>query len=347
MKKLLIFILLAGISLHVTAQMKLKGGVIAFYNVENLFDTINTEGVQDEDFTPDGLNKWNSERYVEKIGRLAGIISRLGADDGIPGGPAVIGLSEIENRSVLEDLAAHPLLAPAAYRIIHFDSPDLRGIDVGLLYQPRYFEPSGAVSAELPLYDDDGSRIYTRDQLVVSGQFDGNEMHFIVNHWPSRSGGEEASRLRRNAAAALTRSLTDSILSINPEAKIIIMGDLNDDPVNESVKDILRAGDSVDDLGPGDLFNCMFPMFKKGAGSLAYNGVWNLFDQIIVSQGLLENDYSSYGYYAARVYNKEILTQKDGQYKGYPLRTYVGTTYQGGYSDHFPVYIILVAEAKD
>jgi len=347
MKKVFILLFLAGIALYCDAQVKFKAGVVAFYNLENLFDTINTDGVLDEEFTPEGPNRWNGKRYTEKIARMAGVISQLGADEGIPGGPAIIGLSEIENRSVLEDLAAHPLLAQAAYRIIHFDSPDLRGVDVGLLYQPRYFEPTGAISAELPLFDEEGSRIYTRDQLLVSGNFDGSEMHFIVNHWPSRSGGEKASRPRRNAAAALTRSLTDSLLAINPDAKVIIMGDLNDDPVNESVRNILRAGDTVDGLEPGDLFNCMFPMFKKGVGSLAYRDAWNLFDQIIVSQGLLGNDYSSYRYYAARVYNREFLTQKDGQYKGYPFRTYVGATYQGGYSDHFPVYIILVRETSE
>lgn len=347
MKRTIILLLVTFIFFPGISQVRFKAGVVAFYNLENLFDTINTDGVLDEEFTPEGPNRWNGKRYIEKIGRMAGVISQLGEDEGIPGGPAVIGLSEIENRSVLEDLVAHPLLAQAGYMIIHFDSPDLRGVDVALLYQPRYFEPTGAVSAELPLYDKDGSRIYTRDQLLVSGNFDGDEMHFIVNHWPSRSGGEKASRPRRNEAAGLTRSLTDSLLAINPDAKVIIMGDLNDDPVNESVKDILRAGDTVDDLEPGDLFNCMFPMFKKGVGSLAYRDAWNLFDQIIVSQGLLGNDYSSYRYYAARVFNRDFLTQKDGQYKGYPFRTYVGSTYQGGYSDHFPVYIIIVRETAE
>lgn len=346
MKRVLLISLILVLGFTVSAQSSFKAGVVAFYNLENLFDTINTEGVLDEEFTPEGPNRWIGKRYTEKIGRMASVISQIGSDEGIPGGPAIIGVSEIENRSVLEDLVAHPLLAPAGYRIIHFDSPDLRGVDVALLYQPRYFEPTASISAELPLFDDDGSRIFTRDQLLVSGIFDGNEMHFIVNHWPSRRGGEKASRSRRNDAAALTRSLTDSLLQLNPEAKIIIMGDLNDDPVNESVKKILKAGDSVDNLKDGELFNCMYPMFKKGVGSLAYRDAWNLFDQIIVSQGLLGNDYSSYRYYAARVFNKEFLTQKDGQFKGYPLRTYVGTTYQGGYSDHFPVYIILVKEKE-
>ncbi len=341
MKRIELAFLLIFFTLALNAQVRLKAGVIAFYNLENLFDTINTEGVLDEEFTPDGPDKWNGARYMEKIGHLAEVISQIGSDEGIPGGPAVIGVSEIENRSVLEDLVAHPLLKPSGYRIVHYDSPDLRGVDVALLYQPRYFKVTGSASAELKLFDDEGNRIYTRDQLVVSGLFDGEEMSFIVNHWPSRSGGEKASMPRRNAAATLTRHLVDSLLAINSDAKVVVMGDLNDDPVNESVNDILKARDHVDQLEPGELFNCMYPLFKKGIGSLAYRDAWNLFDQIIVSQGLLQTGYETYSYYAARIFNKPFLTQQDGQYKGYPFRTYVGTTYQGGYSDHFPAYIII------
>lgn len=345
MKRILTIIILVFISYGLYSQ-SLKAGVIAFYNLENLFDTLNTEGVLDEEFTPDGPNEWTGKRYLDKIERMAGVISKIGEEDGIPGGPAILGVSEIENISVLEDLAAHPYLEKADYRIAHYDSPDLRGVDVALLYQPRYFTLESSASLELPLFDDDGERIYTRDQLLVSGTFIDEEVHFIVNHWPSRRGGEKASRPRRNAAAGLTRSIADSLLDINPEANIIIMGDFNDDPVNISMKDVLRAADHIDHLEEGELFNCMFPLFKKGIGSLAYRDAWNLFDQIVVSQGLLGNDYSSLTYYAARVYNKDFLMQQDGQYKGYPFRTYVGTTHQGGYSDHFPVYIIVVKQME-
>lgn len=342
MNKLILLLFLTMLTHSAYTQARYKAGVVAFYNVENLFDTINSDGVLDEEFTPDGPNMWTGKRYLEKLDRLARVISGIGSDEGIPGGPAILGISEIENRSVLEDLAARPLLAEADYRVIHFDLPDRRGVDVGLLYQPRYFEPLNAVSAELLLYDNDGSRIYTRDQLVVSGNFDGEAMHFIVNHWPSRRGGEKASRPLRNEAARLTRSLTDSLLAIDAGAKVIIMGDLNDDPVNQSVKRVLGAVDSPERVREGGLYNAMYPLFKKGVGSLAYRDTWNLFDQIIVSEPLLRENPDSYRYLTARVYNKEFLTQKDGQYRGYPFRTYVGTTYQGGYSDHFPVYIIIV-----
>jgi hypothetical protein len=327
-------------------QNSFKAGIVAFYNLENLFDTINTEGVDDEDFTPGGLNKWTSERYLIKINRLAEAISRIGEDDGIKGGPAVIGVSEIENRAVLQDLISHPLLKSSNYQIVHYDSPDLRGVDVALLYQPRYFRVTSSDSPELVIYDENKVRVLTRDQLVVTGLFDGDQVSFIVNHWPSRSSGESVTRPRRNEAATLTRHIVDSLLNINKNAKVVIMGDLNDDPVNESLRKYLRAADNPDKLKEGELFNCMYPLFKKGVGSLYYRDGQNLFDQIIVSPALLGKDYSSYKFYTARVFNKPFLIQADGQYKDYPLRTYVGTTFQGGYSDHFPVYILMVRELK-
>lgn len=345
MKRLLLILILLFASFSIYSQA-LKAGVISFYNLENLFDTLNTEGVMDEEFTADGANKWNARRYIAKIEQMAGVISKIGEDEGIPGGPAILGVSEIENRSVLEDLIAHPYLRNAQYRIVHYDSPDMRGIDVALLYQPRYFTLTESVSLGLELYDDEGERIYTRDQLLVSGTFIDEEIHLIVNHWPSRRGGEEESRPRRIEAAGLTRSITDSLLAQNPEANIVILGDFNDDPDNISMDSVLRAVDHIDHLENDELFNCMFPLFNQGIGSLAYRGEWNMFDQIIVSQGLLGNDYSSLTYYAARVFNKDFLKQKDGEYMGYPFRTYAGSSYLGGFSDHFPVYIIVVKKME-
>lgn len=341
LKVVVIFFFFAG-SLY--GQKSLRAGLIAFYNLENLFDTINTENVNDEEFTPQGPDKWTSERYWIKIGRLAEAISRIGEDDGIKGGPAIIGVSEIENRAVLEDLISDPKLKGSNYQIVHYDSPDLRGVDVALLYQPRFFKVISSDSPELKIYDDNRERVYTRDQLVVTGLFDGEKISLIVNHWPSRSGGEILTRPRRNEAAALTRHLVDSLLAIDKDAKIIVMGDLNDDPVNESLRKYLRASDNPDKLKPGELYNTMYPLFKKGVGSLYYRDGLNLFDQIIVTPALLGKDYSTYKFYTSRVFNKSFLTQADGQYKDYPFRTYVGPTFQGGYSDHFPVYILIVKE---
>jgi hypothetical protein len=342
----LLILLMISFPLLSQAQKSLKAGVVGFYNLENLFDTTDNEGVSDEEFTPGGLNRWTGDRYILKIGRLAEVISRLGEDEGIKGGPAILGVCEIENRSVLEDLVKHPFLKGSNYQVVHYDSPDLRGVDVGLIYQPRYFRVLSTDSPVLVIFDDNGNRVYTRDQLVVTGIFDGDTLSVIVNHWPSRSSGELRSRPRRNAAASLTRRLTDSLFTINSGARIIIMGDLNDDPVNESVRKYLGASGNREKIGERELYNCMYPLFSKGIGSLYYQDGMNLFDQVIISAGLLKNNPDTYGYYLARVYNKSFLVQQDGQYKGYPLRTYAGGAFMGGYSDHFPVYIVLVKRSN-
>jgi hypothetical protein len=323
-----------------------RAGLIAFYNLENLFDTINTEGVNDEEFSATGIDRWTGDKYQHKIRNMALAISRIGEDDGWKGGPAIIGVSEIENRQVLQDLISDPSLKESGYQIVHYDSPDLRGVDVALLYRTRYFRVSSSTSNPLMIYDDKGLRIYTRDQLVVSGLYDGEPMYFIVNHWPSRSGGELLTRPRRNAAADLTRHLVDSLLTIDARAKIFVMGDLNDDPFNESLRKHLRAVPDAGKLKEGELFNTMYPLYKKGIGSLYYQDGLNFFDQIIVTPSLLGKDYSSYKFYKAQVFNSPFLVQKDGQYKGYPLRTYVGTVFQGGFSDHFPVYVMIVRKQK-
>lgn len=341
MKKLLILSLFILSFAGANAQ-SYKAGLIAFYNLENLFDTIDNPNVLDEEFTPEGLDRWTGEKYRHKVDNMALAISRIGEDEGWKGGPAILGVSELENRQVLEDLINNPLLKESGYQIVHYDSPDLRGVDVALLYRTRFFRVTASTSTELKIFDEKGERVFTRDQLVVSGLFDGEPMHFIVNHWPSRSGGELTTRPRRNAAADLTRHLVDSLLSINPEAKVLVMGDLNDDPSDESLRKHLRAAPDPDDIKKGEMFNCMYPLYKKGVGSLYYRDGMNLFDQIIVTPAFLGKDYSSYKFYKARIFNSQFLVQKDGQYKGYPLRTLVGTVFQGGFSDHFPVYIMIV-----
>lgn len=342
MRKIAFLILFLWISWGVAGQAPVKAGLIAFYNLENLFDTLDTPDVFDEEFTPEGPNKWTGNRYKEKLNNMAQAISRIGEEEGWNGGPAILGVSEIENRSVLEDLIAHPLLKASNYQIIHFDSPDRRGVDVGLLYRPRFFRVTAADSYELVLLNDQDERIYTRDQLLVSGIYDGEPMHFIVGHWPSRSGGELTTRPRRNAAAALSRHITDSLLVADPAAKIFIMGDLNDDPSDESLRKYLRAAPKANKLKEGELFNTMYPLYKKGIGSLNYRDGLNLFDQIIVSQALTGKDYTSWKILKARVFNSSFLMQKDGQYKGYPLRSFAGTVWQNGFSDHFPVYVVIV-----
>lgn len=342
---LLTTIIFAQYSNPATAQQetKYKVAIIGFYNLENLFDTINNiELLNSTEFTPEGMNKWTSKRYHEKLKNMAFVISKI-ASETTPDGVALLGVSEIENKGVLEDLVKDPQIRDRNYEIVHYDSPDLRGVDVGLLYQPKYFKVTNSRSHRLNMAD---TSFRTREQLVVSGLLDGEMIHVIVNHWPSRSGGEKASRPKRNAAADLSRHIVDSLFSIDKNAKILVMGDLNDDPINPSVKDHLRTKGKTDQLLEGDLFNPMYKMYKDGIGSLAYMDTWNLFDQVIISQGLLGEDKTTFKYYNAKVFNKSFLKQEEGAYAGYPLRTFAGGVYMNGYSDHFPVYVTLIKAAE-
>ncbi|SRX52405.1 endonuclease/exonuclease/phosphatase family protein [Aequorivita sp. CIP111184] len=323
-------------------EKEYKINTIAFYNVENLFDYENDPLTFDDDRTPEGKDHWTQEIYEAKLANMAKVISEIGED--ITGNsPAIIGVSEIENRRVLEDLLNQNPLVSKDYGIVHFDSPDRRGIDVALLYQKKIFIPIASKAYELLLYNDNDrtKRVYTRDQLLVSGMLDGEKINIIVNHWPSRSGGEALSRPKRLKAAQLNKHIMDSLFSENPYAKIITMGDLNDDPISPSIKDVLKTKSEKDDLKLKELYNPMENMYKRGMGTLAYRDAWNLFDQIIISTELTKKDYSSYRFYKAGIFNKNYLTTPRGQYKGYPFRSFVNG-FTGGYSDHFPVYIYLI-----
>ncbi|MCZ4317654.1 endonuclease/exonuclease/phosphatase family protein [Aequorivita viscosa] len=328
-------------------EKKYKVNTIAFYNLENLFDYEDDPITFDNDRTPAGKDHWTQEIYEAKLRNMAKVISEIGKD--VTGtSPALIGVSEIENRRVLEDLLNQKPLVKKDYGIVHFDSPDRRGIDVALLYQKKLFTPTNYKAYELVIYDDQdrSKRIYTRDQLVVSGMLDGEKIHLIVNHWPSRSGGEARSRPKRIKAAELNKKIMDSLFSINPYAKIITMGDLNDDPTSPSVKDVLKTKHKRTNMQLKELYNPMEDMFKNGLGTLAYRDSWNLFDQIIISTELAKKDFSSYRFYKAGIFNKNYLVTPRGKYKGYPFRSFVNG-YTGGYSDHFPVYIYLIEEKKD
>ncbi|KAB8155792.1 endonuclease/exonuclease/phosphatase family protein [Kordia sp. TARA_039_SRF] len=331
---------------HTWAQKKKQYRVqtIAFYNVENLFDTINDPLKDDEKSPIMEIQSDRSKIYEDKISKLARVISDIGYDVSRTS-PAILGVAEVENRQVLEDLIKDPKLKDEDYAIIHFDSPDKRGIDVGLLYKQGIFQPHSFSKHPLYIYDGD-RRVYTRDQLLVSGVLDGDEIHIIVNHWPSRSGGEARSRPKRVKAAELNKRIIDSLQNVDKNAKIFTMGDLNDDPFNVSLKEVLKAKENRDDVKGKDLFNPMEGMARNGSGTLAYRDGWNLFDQIVMSAPLLEKDFSEYRYYKAGIYNKTYLSNKRGRYKGYPFRSFANGTYTGGYSDHFPVYVHLIKEAE-
>jgi hypothetical protein len=337
----LLFIIYTGSSCA-QDEKKYHVGCIGFYNLENLFDTIDSQTNDDTEFLPGAPNRWDSQKYLHKLDNLATVISQVGTEL-TPDGLAILGISEIENRGVIEDLIRQPALKDRNYQIVHYDSPDERGVDVGLIYQPKYFTVTGSKSYRLSITGD--TAFLSRDQLLVSGTFEGEVMHIIVNHWPSRRGGEKTSRPFRKAAALLCRHITDSLLTLDPAAKIIIMGDLNDDPIDKSLKVHLRASGDPHDV-PSSLYNPMEGLYRKGIGSLAYQDSWNLFDQIIVSSGLVGEDKSTYKFHTAKVFNKSFLLQKEGKFAGYPLRTYGGGVYLGGYSDHLPVYIFILKEVK-
>lgn len=325
-----------------------KVNTVAFYNVENLFSVEDDEFTVYQDRNPRGEGFYSQEIYEAKLKNLARVISEIGADvTGNP--PAIVGLCEIENRKVIEDLVNQEPLLASDYGIIHYHSPDRRGIDVALIYQKKLFVPTNSQSRELKLYfnNDPDKRIYTRDQLVVSGLLDGDMIHFIVNHWPSRSGGEARSRPNRVKAAELNKKIIDSLHSIDPYAKIISMGDFNDDPTNESIKNVLNAKSDRDEVEIKELYNPMADMYKKGFGTLAWRDGWNLFDQTLISAGLLNKDYSSYQFYKAGIYNPPYLANPRGRYKGYPYRAFADGGFTGGYSDHFPVYALLIKEVTD
>ncbi len=346
-KHLIIVVLLSFAFAKAQNDKTFKPQTIAFYNVENLFDTENDPITFDDDRTPTGKDNWTEEIYADKVHKMAGVIAEIGFDI-TKNAPALIGLAEIENRKTVEALANDPQLLSKDYGIAHFDSPDRRGIDVALMYQKALFKPINISKHELIIYDNEDSqkRRFTRDQLLVSGLLDGDMIHVIVNHWPSRSGGEARSRKKRIAAAKLNMKIIDSLQSNDPYAKIITMGDLNDDPTSPSVKKIMYAKGDKEKVKDQELYNPMEPMFKKGIGTLAYRDGWNLFDQIIITEPLLRKDYSSYRFFKARIHNKNYLSNPKGRYKGYPYRSFANGGYTGGYSDHFPVYIVLIKEVS-
>jgi len=350
MKNYILGLLLAIISLNTIAQDKrnFKIHTIAFYNVENLFDTINDINKNDE-ASPIMEIKFNrSEIYKKKVENMASVIADIGSDL-VNKSPSIVGLSEVENRNVIEDLLNNKHLLNKNYDIVHYDSPDERGIDVGLIYNKDVFKVNSTKSHELIIYDNNSSkRNYTRDQLVVSGLLDNELIHVIVNHWPSRSGGEERSRAGRMAAAELNKKIIDSLQNKYKNAKIITMGDFNDDPHDDSMKKILNAKKYIEDVKTNGIYNPMeIILSDQGIGSNAYRDVWQLFDQILVTEPFLNKKYDSYQFYKAGIFNKSYLINKAGRYKGYPFRSFSWGSFTGGYSDHLPPYIYLIKEIKD
>jgi len=327
-------------------KQQYKSAIIAFYNLENFYDTIDNPNINDEDFLPNGPKNYNSKVYWTKVEHLATVVSQIGTDfnaDGI----AMIGVAEIENDTVLNDLIHHPLLKNRNYKIVHYDSKDIRGIDVALLYNPKYFTVINSKKLFVHLPEGAKSAYFTRDVLWVKGILNGDTIHVFVNHWPSRVGGEQRSAPGRAAAAQVDKNFIDSIEAHQPNAKIIVMGDLNDDPVSPSITKVLGAKANIDAVKPGELYNPWINMYKKGIGTLAYQDAWGLFDQIMLTYSWLDKNQTGYFFYQQHIFNKEFMVENIGKYKGYPMRTWDGNVYRGGYSDHFPTYIILLKKIQN
>ncbi|HUR66023.1 MAG TPA: hypothetical protein VMZ03_06700 [Chitinophagaceae bacterium] len=344
MKKAFTISLLMVCSLTVFSQKKdYKAAVIGFYNLENLYDTVDNTMTNDEEFLPNGPRNYNTAIYFDKLTKLSTVISQIGTEinaDGV----AILGVAEVENDTVLNDLIRNKLIEKRNYKFVHYDSKDIRGVDVALLYNPKYFtvEASDKLFVQLPGGSKDS--YFTRDILWVKGKLDGETIHIYVNHWPSRVGGEARSAPARAAAAQVCRNHIDSIARVEPGAKIIIMGDLNDDPVNASVTKVLGAKPREEDVHTGQLFNPWTDLYKKGYGTLAYQDAWGLFDQIIISYPWLKKDQTGFFFYQQQIFNKEFLVENKGRYKGYGMRTWDGNSYRGGYSDHFPTYIVFLKQ---
>lgn len=317
------------------AQDKKDVIAVGFYNLENYYDTINDPKVNDDEFTPDGANAYTPEVFKKKVENLVDVISQMGADKA-EGGLAVLGVAEIENDDVLKVLCNHPRMKARNWKTVHFQGPDERGVDCGLLYNPALFKVIGAQSLTVPV--DSGDRP-TRDVLYVTGKLAGEVVHIFVNHWPSRRGGEGATREKRKTAARVSKKIIDSLMKINPSTLVINMGDLNDDPINASITEVLAAKWKIDEVKAGGLYNPWTSFYKKGIGTTAYQDTWGIFDQILFSYGFLKQAKSKLTYIESEIFNKGFMIEKFGQYKNYPKRSYSNGVWNDGYSDHFPTIV--------
>ena len=331
-----------------------KSYVIGFYNLENLFDTYHDEGKNDYEYLPDGANQWTEAKYEKKQQNMARVIAEMKADNGI--WHTVLGVSEIENRHVLEDLVAQPAIAEANYQIVHYDGPDNRGVDVALLYRPDQFKvitsesipfnfaPSSIDFSSWTQEEMDAFR--TRDILMVRGTIDGEMFAFFVCHLPSRVGGKGADLRPRGAEIAYKRAV--ELMQEFPGIKIVVMGDMNDNPSDPSMTDFMHGREDIADATGFEFFSPFLSMLKAGYSSLYYQGAGNIYDIILVNSALANAPQGTFqiqpivnGKYYGRVFNKPFMTNQSGQYKGTPFRTFSNGAFVGGYSDHYPTYIVI------
>lgn len=304
---------------------------LAFYNVENLFDLKNNKLKHDNDFLPGSIKKWTPKRYQNKLRKIGFTISNIGRQE-TGKHPAIVGLAEVENAVVLKDLIASKHLKDCNYRYIHFESKDERGIDVAMLYDTKAFKVTHSEVFPVIITDTDGTTDYTRDVLLVSGLLDGENVHVLVNHWSSRREGENETEFKRLASSEKVSAIIDTLKKENEDAKILVMGDFNDDPKNNSITRLVNDH---------NLFNPMETLRSFTRGSVKHRRQWFIFDQILISTNFFKSSKNEFEFFKANIFDEDFLKVIKGLYKGSPYRTYVGPKYKGGYSDHFPVYILL------
>ena len=360
MKRLTIILLAAlalygcGAGVKGTAVAGKQNYVIGFYNLENLFDTYHDEGKNDYQFLPDGQNQWTEAKYQKKLHNMAQVIEAMKQDNGV--WHTVLGVSEIENRHVLEDLVSDPQIAPANYQIVHYDGPDNRGVDVALLYKPEQFRPIASESIRFT-FDSPGidfsawtqeekDNFRTRDVLMVRGLLGDEMFAFFVAHLPSRLGGKGADLRPRGAEIIYQRAV--ELENEFPGIRIVVMGDMNDNPTDESMVKFMHGKETIAEVGEHEFFSPFLSMLKNGYSSLYYQGQSNIYDIILVNRqiaqapdgGLKILQINNNGFYG-RIFRKDFMTQQSGQYKGTPFRTFSNGAFVGGYSDHYPTYIVV------
>lgn len=356
MRKILFVLIAVLVSCTPSGAQKIsKGYVIGFYNLENLFDTWHDDGKNDYQFLPDGANNWTEAKYEKKLHNMASVIKAMADENGRF--HTVLGVSEIENRHVLEDLVNCPEIESANFQIVHYDGPDRRGVDVALLYRPEHFKM--LESRSIPFTFDSQIRFAmnrqeqmffrTRDILMVRGLIDGEMFAFFVAHLPSRVGGKGADLRSRGAEIIYENSM--ALMEEYPGIKVVVMGDMNDNPTDESMVTYLHGKETIDMTSDKDFFNPFISMLAAGYGSLAYRGEWSIYDLILVNRQLAQAPAGTLGIlpivkkkkerFYGRVFQKDFMTTQEGQYKGTPFRTFSSGTFIGGYSDHYPTYIIV------
>ncbi len=350
MKKLFSFIavmFLFGTLTALAQEKKFSVYAIGFYNLENLFDTCHDAGKNDFEYLPDGRNKWSGLKYTHKLRNMSRVLSEMGTDK-LPGvGCAAIGVSEVENAKCLTDLCNQEPLKARNFQFCHIEGPDHRGVDCGLLYNPSLFTVRDVKLVPYIYRLPKDSMRATRGFLVVSGTMADEHVTIIVNHLPSRG----TTSFYREEGGSQLRVVKDSLIKEDPNVKLFIMGDMNDDPKDPSMSVALGAKRKIEQAKEQtDLYNPWWDIHASGTGTLMYDGAWNLFDQIILSNSLLnqkgQRDYSTLKFWQPQIFRRDYLFQQEGKYKGNTLRTHAGGVWLDGYSDHLPTLVYLVKEQK-